>query len=184
MACEGIPPDPLADKYYSVSPYAFCNNNPVNFVDPDGRIVWAIPAMKLVAYATGAAVTLYAAQKLTKYEASKYNPGWDYQRENDRKGKEAQDKAQLNVQNSFKENFPDPGNFDPNDGPKFRRGGNGAKVAFLVLYLLGDNHESIRKYLSKKLDLENNSNKSEVDEQQSKVYIEEYRDTDEEINED
>ena len=29
-------PDPLADKYYSVSPYAFCNNNPVNFVDPDG----------------------------------------------------------------------------------------------------------------------------------------------------
>jgi RHS repeat-associated protein len=30
-------PDPLADKYYSVSPYAFCNNNPVNFVDPDGR---------------------------------------------------------------------------------------------------------------------------------------------------
>ena len=33
-------PDPLADKYYSVSPYAFCNNNPVNFVDPDGREVW------------------------------------------------------------------------------------------------------------------------------------------------
>ena len=91
--------------------------------------------------------------------------------QNDRKGKEALDKAQLNVQNSFKENFPDPDNFDPNDGPKFRRGGNGAKVAFLVLYLLGDNYESIRKYLSKKLDLENNSNKSEVDEQQSKVYI-------------
>ena len=33
-------PDPLADKYYSTSPYAFCNNNPVNFVDPDGRFVW------------------------------------------------------------------------------------------------------------------------------------------------
>ena len=29
--------DPLAEKYYSVSPYAFCNNNPVNLVDPDGR---------------------------------------------------------------------------------------------------------------------------------------------------
>ncbi len=29
-------PDPLAEKYYSTSPYAFCNNNPVNFVDPDG----------------------------------------------------------------------------------------------------------------------------------------------------
>ena len=30
-------PDPLAEKYYSYSPYAFCNNNPVNFVDPDGN---------------------------------------------------------------------------------------------------------------------------------------------------
>ncbi len=28
--------DPLAEKYYSVSPYAFCSNNPVNFVDWDG----------------------------------------------------------------------------------------------------------------------------------------------------
>ena len=32
-------PDPLSEKYYGVSPYAFCNNNPVNFVDPDGRII-------------------------------------------------------------------------------------------------------------------------------------------------
>ncbi len=29
-------PDPLAENYYSVSPYAFCSGNPVNFVDPDG----------------------------------------------------------------------------------------------------------------------------------------------------
>ena len=28
--------DPLAEKYYSSSPYAFCGNNPVNFVDLDG----------------------------------------------------------------------------------------------------------------------------------------------------
>lgn len=30
-------PDPLSEKYYGVSPYAFCNNNPVNLVDPDGQ---------------------------------------------------------------------------------------------------------------------------------------------------
>jgi len=30
-------PAPLAEKYYSTSPYAFSNNNPVNFVDPDGE---------------------------------------------------------------------------------------------------------------------------------------------------
>ncbi len=28
----------LAEKYPGVSPYAFCNNNPVNFVNPDGYI--------------------------------------------------------------------------------------------------------------------------------------------------
>ena len=42
-------PDPLADKYYSVSPYAFCNNNPVNFVDPDGRDILD----KFVGYSLG-----------------------------------------------------------------------------------------------------------------------------------
>ena len=30
-------PDPLSEKYYGISPYAFCANNPVNFVDLDGR---------------------------------------------------------------------------------------------------------------------------------------------------
>ena len=34
--------DPLAEKYYDISPYAFCNNNPVNFVDPDGMREWPV----------------------------------------------------------------------------------------------------------------------------------------------
>ncbi|MGL5787761.1 MAG: RHS repeat-associated core domain-containing protein, partial [Bacteroidales bacterium] len=29
--------DPLAEKYYSISPYAYCAGNPVMYVDPDGR---------------------------------------------------------------------------------------------------------------------------------------------------
>ena len=29
--------DPLCEKYYSVSPYAYCHNNPVNRIDLDGR---------------------------------------------------------------------------------------------------------------------------------------------------
>ena len=31
--------DPLAEKYYSISPYIYVANNPLKFMDPDGRIV-------------------------------------------------------------------------------------------------------------------------------------------------
>ncbi len=29
--------DKLSEKYYPVSPYAFCGNNPISYIDPDGR---------------------------------------------------------------------------------------------------------------------------------------------------
>ena len=32
--------DPLLEKYFSTSPYAFCSNNFVNFVDPDGKDIY------------------------------------------------------------------------------------------------------------------------------------------------
>ena len=40
--------DPLAEKYYSISPYAYCANNPVKYIDPDGRgfeTVWDIASL-------------------------------------------------------------------------------------------------------------------------------------------
>ena len=33
--------DPMAEKYYSISPYAYCNNNPLKFIDPTGMDYWS-----------------------------------------------------------------------------------------------------------------------------------------------
>jgi RHS repeat-associated protein len=40
--------DPLAEKYYDISPYAWCGNNPVNAIDPDGRFFFVLPAIPLI----------------------------------------------------------------------------------------------------------------------------------------
>ena len=45
--------DPLAEKYYDISPYAFCNNNPVNFVDPNGKDVWVISSNGIIIWVKG-----------------------------------------------------------------------------------------------------------------------------------
>ena len=35
--CRWSVPDPKSEKYYSQSPYSFCANNPLKYVDPDGK---------------------------------------------------------------------------------------------------------------------------------------------------
>ena len=52
-------PDPLAEKYYPVSPYAWCLNNPVMYRDPDGRD--AVIAIKGNQITVSANVYLYGA---------------------------------------------------------------------------------------------------------------------------
>ena len=41
--------DPLAEKYSSVSPYVYCLQNPILYVDPDGRdvVAWLVQHMRV-----------------------------------------------------------------------------------------------------------------------------------------
>ena len=41
----------IRDRYYGISPYVYCLNNPTNSFDPDGKAVWFIPLIKGVAVA-------------------------------------------------------------------------------------------------------------------------------------
>ena len=40
LLCRFTQIDPLCEKYYSINPYAYCGNNPVNAIDPNGKEIW------------------------------------------------------------------------------------------------------------------------------------------------
>ena len=58
--------DPLAEKYYHLSPYSYCGNNPVNAVDIDGRSILKIGGKAL--YRIGKAIAKSGLSALYKAE--------------------------------------------------------------------------------------------------------------------
>ena len=47
-------PDPLAEHYFSVSPYSHCHDNPINRIDADGQFDWQLFWRGAAVVATGA----------------------------------------------------------------------------------------------------------------------------------
>ena len=68
--------DPLCEKYYNVSPYAYCAGNPVNKFDPDGREVYlfstSLPGASWVPFATHTFLVVQDAKGRITYAA--YGP--------------------------------------------------------------------------------------------------------------
>ena len=139
--------DPLSEKYYGISPYAFCAGNPVKYLDPNGCFIWAIPIAELLLYTATATIGLLTLYELSQHESSKYSPGWKHQEREDKKKRADLDNAQLNLQKSINKNYPNPDNNDPNDNPEFRNGSKKSTTLFLILYLLGTNYDFLASLL-------------------------------------
>ena len=45
-----ISPDPLSEEYWSISPYAYVANNPIKFIDPNGKEIWIYSAIPKQSY--------------------------------------------------------------------------------------------------------------------------------------
>ena len=67
--------DPLAEKYYSVSPYAYCVNNPVKLLDFQGEEPTTYEAALMAKHVYGDNVKLSGGWNLSKTQYASFNSG-------------------------------------------------------------------------------------------------------------
>ena len=70
--------DPMADKYPSISPYAYCAWNPIKFVDPDGRIIDSASVTQEIKDLINPLHTSYNEEFASVYQALEADPSVTY----------------------------------------------------------------------------------------------------------
>jgi RHS repeat-associated protein len=157
--------DPMAEKYYGISPYAYCADNPVKFIDPDGNqiIVPPYPIVPIpvapMTYVprtdykkTGEAYRMFATDILNSAKnfvsnvittsemlgtmvVLSLNPEFNHQRQRDRRAKEGLDRNQANVAKSIEDNIS--GDM-PNGDPAPKRAPQGIKAVIIGVGLAAE----------------------------------------------
>jgi RHS repeat-associated protein len=84
--------DPFADKYYSLSPFSYVANNPLKFIDPDGREIW-------IGFNVTKTDGTTVAQKVQYKEGKLYAGGKEYSGGNEYATKVLNDLNQLSKDN-------------------------------------------------------------------------------------
>jgi RHS repeat-associated protein len=177
--------DPLSEMKPWMSPYAYCGNNPVNTIDPDGRFAFVIPFIPAIIKAVVTVVTAATAAVVVKHAYDKHR---EQRKERERTERRANDEG-ANISRKHRDMVdknvgkPSPdGTPDPKGSPKsdlgkvvLTIGGTAAAAAGIVEGINGDdnNQQKINEQGNdKNNDKEQENEETQQSSQQNQTIIE------------